>query len=146
MLACGHTARTNCQRKGISSYLNRLALILRCDHSRQGEAFLDGSRQIGENIAVEENFILRTKNPLGRRTPSETNSRADAIRVLIEPSRQALKIVTHAEVNCQLAGGFEYSAAVSRRKTRSIGAFPSAGWRHHLLENVWVRIAPMRHR
>src|SRR5260370_41571090 len=143
MLACGHTARTNCQRKGISSYLNRLALILRCDHSRQGEAFLDGSRQIGENIAVEENFILRTKNPLGSRTPSETNSRADAIRVLIEPSRQALKIVTHAEVNCQMAGGFEDSAAVSTRKTRSIAPFPPACGHHPLLDHASERIATM---
>src|SRR5207245_2059240 len=63
-----------------------------------------GSRKIGENVAVEENSIPRAKNPCRRRTPSETNPRADVIHVLIEPGRQALKIVTHAHINCQLAG------------------------------------------
>src|SRR5260370_40842118 len=82
--------------------------------------FLDGSRQIGENVAVEETSIPRTKNPFRRRTPSETNSRADVIRVLIEPGRQAFKIVTHAQVNCQLAGErrmvLHESADTRRRK------------------------------
>src|SRR3989442_9616253 len=46
----------------------------------------------------------RTKNPFRRRTPSETNSRADVIRVLIDCSGQALEIVTHTQIDCQLAG------------------------------------------
>src|SRR5256884_9473900 len=60
--------------------------------------------QVCENIPVEENSIPRTKNPSWRRTPSETNSRADVVRVLIESRRQGLGVVTHAEINRQLAG------------------------------------------
>src|SRR6266851_885333 len=59
---------------------------------------------MGENVAVEEDSISRSKNPLRSRTPRETNSRADVIRVLIETGRQQLKIVTHTQINCQLAG------------------------------------------
>src|SRR5207244_12369040 len=62
------------------------------------------SSKLSNNKPVEENPIPRTKNPSRRRTPSETNSRADVIRVLIESRRQALEVVTHAEINRQLAG------------------------------------------
>src|SRR6266404_290032 len=56
--------------------------------------FFYGSCQIGESVAVEQNSIPRTKNPFRRRTPSDTNSWADVIRILVEPSRQMLEIVT----------------------------------------------------
>ena len=56
----------------------------------------DGSRQIGEDIAVEENSVSRTKYPFGRWTPGQANSWADVIGVLIESRRQMLKIVSHA--------------------------------------------------
>ena len=61
----------------------------------------DGSRQIGENIAVEEDAVSRAKDPLGRWTPGQTNSRAEVIRVLIETRRQMLKIVSYAQVDRQ---------------------------------------------
>src|SRR6266481_3861714 len=63
----------------------------------------DSSRQVCENIPVEEDSIPRAKNPLGQGTPGDTNTRADVIRVLIEPGRQTLEIVTHAQINCQVA-------------------------------------------
>src|SRR5260370_19643566 len=65
---------------------------------------LDGPRQIGENIAIEEDPVTRTKNPFRRWTPSETNSLADVIRVLIEHSGQALEIVAYTQVKSQLSG------------------------------------------
>ena len=61
----------------------------------------DGSRQIGENIAVEEDSVSRAKYPLGRRTPCQSDSWAEIIRVLIESRRQMLKIVSYAQVDRQ---------------------------------------------
>src|SRR5260370_9262662 len=70
----------------------------------------------------------RTKNPFRRRTPSETHSWADVIRVLIEPRRQALKIVTHAEINGQLAGErpMILHESADTRHRKSTFAFPNA--------------------